>query len=537
MKAVIITCATLLSLSVTAQNVGINTTGAVPLASAMLDIDATNRGLLIPRVALTATNAAGPITAPATSLLVYNSATAGVAPNNVTPGYYYWDGAQWVRFDTGNNIGDWKILGNANTTAGTNFVGTTNAQALDFRTNNTIRFRIANGDQVYAMANGTAALPFYSWNGDPNTGTYLIGADNLGLSTGGIERVGVSNAEAVVNDASNDFDFRVETNNQTHALFVDGGQDVVGVRGVPTAPFELGAGIPVNTMYYPFEVGSDGNLGQQIAIGYYRASDPTLNPEQNGGWGYVGYNAIGAGNDQYWWRGYSGGWINVSERELKRDIVSINEVEDIENYLIKSILKIKPSLYNYKNEEKTMVAGLENHYRPAYRIGLIADETPDYILDESFSGVDIYGLATLSLVGTQYSIKEIEKIKANQIIHDFGTQTLNNKTEIWVDFNENFENVIPVITLSSSNPDVVLSVVEKTSKGFKVIASKNTSSTNFDWIAMAKTKANINNADAVLSNDFKNKLELPANTKSEIINFYENFKPTLTPPTLNEPKK
>lgn len=70
-----------LTVELIAQNVAINTTGAAPNASAMLDVESTNRGLLIPRVALTATNAAGPITTPATSLLVYNTATAGTAPN------------------------------------------------------------------------------------------------------------------------------------------------------------------------------------------------------------------------------------------------------------------------------------------------------------------------------------------------------------------------------------------------------------------------------------------------------------------------
>lgn len=79
------------------QNIGINATGAAPAASAGLDVDFNNKGLLVPRVALTATNAAGPIAAPTTSLLVYNTATAGAAPNNVYPGYYYWNGAAWVR--------------------------------------------------------------------------------------------------------------------------------------------------------------------------------------------------------------------------------------------------------------------------------------------------------------------------------------------------------------------------------------------------------------------------------------------------------
>src|SRR5690606_7726230 len=72
------------------------------------DIVSTKRGFLMPRVALTATNAVGPISAPdgpADALMVYNTATAGVAPNNVTPGFYYWEktGAgpadgKWVRF-------------------------------------------------------------------------------------------------------------------------------------------------------------------------------------------------------------------------------------------------------------------------------------------------------------------------------------------------------------------------------------------------------------------------------------------------------
>jgi hypothetical protein len=87
-----------LSTAAHAQNVAINSTGAAPNSSAMLDISSANSGLLIPRVALSALNNNSPIGASiTTSLLVYNTATAGTAPNAVTPGYYYWDGAKWVR--------------------------------------------------------------------------------------------------------------------------------------------------------------------------------------------------------------------------------------------------------------------------------------------------------------------------------------------------------------------------------------------------------------------------------------------------------
>jgi hypothetical protein len=58
---------------VNAQNVGVNYTGAVPNASALLDIDPTSgdmKGLLIPRMTLTER---GTIANPATGLLIYQN--------------------------------------------------------------------------------------------------------------------------------------------------------------------------------------------------------------------------------------------------------------------------------------------------------------------------------------------------------------------------------------------------------------------------------------------------------------------------------
>jgi hypothetical protein len=77
-----------------AQNVGINTTGAVPDASAALDIDYTNKGLLIPRISLISTTDVVTIPAPTTSLLVYNT---NAAMTGGALGYWYWDGAAWVQ--------------------------------------------------------------------------------------------------------------------------------------------------------------------------------------------------------------------------------------------------------------------------------------------------------------------------------------------------------------------------------------------------------------------------------------------------------
>lgn len=70
-----------------------------PDKSAVIDIVSNKRGLLIPRVDLTSTILAAPVSAPAQSLLVYNkNTTKSGGTTDVTPGYYYWDTDRWVRF-------------------------------------------------------------------------------------------------------------------------------------------------------------------------------------------------------------------------------------------------------------------------------------------------------------------------------------------------------------------------------------------------------------------------------------------------------
>ena len=72
----------LLAVSISAQaQVAINATGANADNSAMLDVSGANKGLLIPRIALTGTNDATTVISPAASLLVYNTATV----SDVTP--------------------------------------------------------------------------------------------------------------------------------------------------------------------------------------------------------------------------------------------------------------------------------------------------------------------------------------------------------------------------------------------------------------------------------------------------------------------
>ncbi len=91
----------LLTLPCFSQGVAINTTGSAASSSAMLDVSSADQGILIPRLSLTQSTSPAPVSNPVASLMVYNIATA----NDVTPGFYYWDGTKWLPL-AGGGISD-----------------------------------------------------------------------------------------------------------------------------------------------------------------------------------------------------------------------------------------------------------------------------------------------------------------------------------------------------------------------------------------------------------------------------------------------
>ena len=186
--AALLTVATLgLTSPALAQNISISPTGNPPHNSAALDIrDFTNKGLLIPRIALTSNTDVTTIPAPALSLLVYNTGTGGLTP----AGYYYWNGSRWVRLVTmgGTPSDAWLTLGNAGTNPATHFVGTTDNVALVFRTNNTEKMRITAGGNVgigttapnYPLSFGSALAntKLAIWDGGAGGTAFGLGVQN-----------------------------------------------------------------------------------------------------------------------------------------------------------------------------------------------------------------------------------------------------------------------------------------------------------------------------------------------------------------------
>jgi hypothetical protein len=65
-------------------------------ANSLLELESANQGLLFPRILLTSTTSANPLTAHIAGMTVYNLSSQ----NDVLPGLYYNDGTKWVKLNS-----------------------------------------------------------------------------------------------------------------------------------------------------------------------------------------------------------------------------------------------------------------------------------------------------------------------------------------------------------------------------------------------------------------------------------------------------
>lgn len=212
----------LLFCGITFAQVGVGTT----TPNGALDVSSTTNGFVPPRVALTATNVQAPVVNPQGGALpagtiVWNNNTAGVIPNNVAPGLYYWDGTRWVSFAGSPGGLDWSIIGNGGidggvtgvtgtpATQGTNFIGTYDVTNFDVRTAGLHAARVSSlgeffiggletvlpGDLMNAISEGNAVFPwavngYTDQNGAGVYGRVSGGNTNYGAVQGEYEGTG-----------------------------------------------------------------------------------------------------------------------------------------------------------------------------------------------------------------------------------------------------------------------------------------------------------------------------------------------------------
>jgi len=223
-----------LSASVMSQGVSVSPSGTPADPSAALDLNYSDKGLLVPRVALSFISSPSPVLAPATSLLVYNTATV----NDVVPGYYYWDGIKWAKLmlDTGTGGG-----GGGGTTVGCN---------TTFNSGYTIR---GDGNGGWECTNTLRVL------GNSSTGYVSINTTPSSL-----------------------FDLKVNNNvgigfspSSSYKLSVDGNAEVKDYMGIGTTPsssytLRVGSNIGVGSSpssSFNLSVGGDAHVSAGISVG------------------------------------------------------------------------------------------------------------------------------------------------------------------------------------------------------------------------------------------------------------------------------
>lgn len=150
-----------------------------PNKNSVLDLNKTDgtseKGLLLPKVALSSTSDPSPLSAHTAGMYVYNTALAGTTGTAVSPGEYYNDGKKWIRVATSS----WSTTGNAGTNSTNNFVGTNDAAEFAIKTDNTERLRINTDGNILV---GNSSLPT---GADSNTKLII---DN-GTQAGGLQIV------------------------------------------------------------------------------------------------------------------------------------------------------------------------------------------------------------------------------------------------------------------------------------------------------------------------------------------------------------
>lgn len=144
------------------------------------------------------------VTAPFEASVPANDKTEDVK----TPGYYFFNGTKWQAFDHNS----WSTSGNKGTDAATNFIGTTDNNALVFKTNNVERMTLTTNNRLdFATSNVFLGGANSSFTGSNNT---AVGKNSATHITTGINNTLIGhNAGVAITENFNQKHLRNQSNN------------------------------------------------------------------------------------------------------------------------------------------------------------------------------------------------------------------------------------------------------------------------------------------------------------------------------------
>lgn len=252
-------------------NIGIGTTA--PNAAALLEMNSTTKGLLIPRMTSAQRIA---IASPPNGLLVYD-----VTMNK----FFYYDapGVNWHPLSVGFN-NDWSLNGNGGIDPTNNFLGTTDGNPVSFRTNSTERMRIAS-DGKLAIGGGFA----------PGFQVHVRTTDPLGLMVEGSSFATNIGVNATATSASAGFQYQLGGSLKAEHYVTSSGDWQLNVNGAPRINVSSNGNVAINqlpdpnTRLYVYTSETGANKSTIYAQRAGNSSDVT----QGGtSWGFGGVDAV-----------------------------------------------------------------------------------------------------------------------------------------------------------------------------------------------------------------------------------------------------
>ncbi len=299
-------CLLLVQLSVKAQmKIGNNST-TINSAS-LLELETTNKGLVLPRVSLTDVNSSSPLPSGLLiSTVVYNTNSGTAGGSGV--GIYYWDGTKW-NFITNTSITSnyWSLTGNSGTNASSNFIGTLDATDFVARTANIERMRIlgtASGSSKAGWIGMGVTVPRSSLDVTghftnknvltiENSSTSGFSSVDMMDSAGNLKGTfgyantgtgGLFAGKNYFNIYGNDFIFT--TNSSAYDFFMKGSSGFVGINtNTPSERLHVVGNIYLNGAFMPG--GNAGTTGYVLTSAGANTS-PTWNSLNGLSWGLTG---------------------------------------------------------------------------------------------------------------------------------------------------------------------------------------------------------------------------------------------------------
>lgn len=352
------------------SQVGIGT--ALPNPSAMLDVESTTGGLLIPRMTLAEKNA---IVSPANGLLIYQT--------DATAGFWYFNGSIWTTF-TAPTTG-WSIVGNSGIIA-TNYLGTSDAQDFAIKTNNSeaVRVQQTTGNVGINTSNPTHKLHL--------NGTNPVLRLEDGLQATGKVITSDANGNAFWGDATGlvftgtSYDWNFYSGSTYADPIYHWGPTVIGRTGTTLHNLDIDNGTISGSTFAigDVEVISDGN--NEIRF------NQNLVPVTDNSAGLSVGTATSRWNTLY----SANGVLTTSDRSQKKNIKPLQ-------YGLNEILQMNPVTYYWKKEIFQNLTVPENEKQ--LKIGFLAQEVqkiiPEIVYSQSYEQTNENENTPLQLVSNK----------------------------------------------------------------------------------------------------------------------------------------